>query len=103
MMARHMTREEILHLGTLSRITLSDEEIERFQGEFADILHYVDELKDVTDDGTAQEEKVVGLHHNVLREDGEPHEARAYTDALLKAAPDRDGQYVRVKKILQDG
>ncbi len=37
---------------------------------------------------------------NVMREDSNPHESGKYTETLLKAAPQREGQYVKVKKIL---
>ena len=37
---------------------------------------------------------------NVMREDGPAHETGAYSEALLKEAPAREGDAVRVKKIL---
>ncbi len=37
-----------------------------------------------------------------MRDDADPHEAGLYTEDLLKAAPGRDGNYVKVKKILED-
>jgi Asp-tRNA(Asn)/Glu-tRNA(Gln) amidotransferase C subunit len=43
----------------------------------------------------------VGAVHNVYREDVVRHEPDQYTEALLAEAPDRQGRYLKVKKILQ--
>lgn len=93
-----MTREEILHLATLSRIELTEDEIERFTKEFGAILAYVASIKNLA--GTAVSEKKVGVVHNIFREDENPHAGGIYTDDLLAAAPQRDRGYVKVKKIL---
>ena len=98
-MAR-MQKEDIEHLATLARIELSEEEIAKLGEEFTAILGYVEQLNDILAD--AEEEKEVGLHYNVLREDTDPHEPGIYTEKLLDAAPKRDGAYISVKKILKD-
>lgn len=93
-----MKREDILHLADLARIELTDTEIERFSKEFGAILGYVDSIKSMT-----QGEKVeptIGALHNVFREDVDPHEAGIYTEDILSLAPQREKQYVKVKKIL---
>lgn len=93
-----MTKEEILHLGTLSRIKLSDQEAEKLHTEIEAILEYVSVVNDIVaeDDLT----KVVGPVHNVFREDEVTNEPGEYTDALIKAFPDKQGQHLKVKKIL---
>jgi Asp-tRNA(Asn)/Glu-tRNA(Gln) amidotransferase C subunit len=40
------------------------------------------------------------LVRNVLREDANPHESATFTEAILKNAPSRQGDYFKVKKIL---
>ena len=37
---------------------------------------------------------------NVMREDKDPHEAGLYTEKILEQAPAREGDYIKVKKIL---
>ncbi len=95
-----MKKDDITRLAGLARIELTDTEAESFALEITSILGYVSEIADIT--GTAAPEKKVGALYNVMREDGEPHAAGIYTEDLLKAAPERDGQYVKVKKILAD-
>lgn len=94
-----MTVEEIQHLATLSRIAMTDDEAAAFAVECDAILHYVEQVKAVSAD-TAAAVPVVGVHANVLRPDVLTHEPGAYTGSLLDAAPQRDGEHIRVKKIL---
>jgi aspartyl-tRNA(Asn)/glutamyl-tRNA(Gln) amidotransferase subunit C len=91
-----MDKEKVLNLAKLARIEVSDEEAGALVREFDSILKYVGEIKEVA-------EKVPGTFssvRNIMREDTEPHESGIYTEELLNAAPQREGDYVRVKKIL---
>ena len=93
-----MKREDIQHLATLSRIALSDSEADALAGVITAVLDYVSEINDITAD--VADTKEVGPLNTVMREDGAPHEPGVYTDALLDAAPRREGAHIRVKKIL---
>jgi aspartyl-tRNA(Asn)/glutamyl-tRNA(Gln) amidotransferase subunit C len=95
-----MKKEDIEHLAKLSRIAVTDEEAEALAGSITDILGYVSEINDIT--GERAVDKEVGVLYNVMREDGEPHEEGVYTEDLLASAPQREGRYVVVKKILAD-
>lgn len=92
-----ISREDIEHLAKLSRVAVSEEEIERFQGDLEEILGYVSEIKNVS---TGELEPVLGEHCNVLRDDTNPHDGGLHQEDLLNALPDREGNYARVKKIL---
>lgn len=92
-----ITKEDVQKLATLSRLTLSDEEMTRFQGEMSSILAYVDKLKEVTG---SESGPVMSVNRNVLREDANPNEGGAYTRALVDGAPQHLGDLVKVKKIL---
>ena len=60
------------------------------------ILDYVSQVKNISAD-VARDIPVV---HNVMRDDVVTHESGEYTEALLSLAPAREGNYVKVKKIL---
>jgi aspartyl-tRNA(Asn)/glutamyl-tRNA(Gln) amidotransferase subunit C len=94
-----MKREDIEQLATLARITLSTAEAESLADDITGILGYVSEINEIS---AGEEVKKVGVVFNVFREDEPSHEDGAYTEAMLAAAPERDGQYVKVKKILGD-
>ena len=92
-----MKREEIEHLATLSRIELRDGEADALTESITSILGYVSEVNAIT---AAEKPKEVGALSNVMREDEESHEPGAYTEDILAEAPNRQGQYIRVKKVL---
>lgn len=95
-----MDKEQVLSLAKLSRIKLSDTEAETLSHEFDAILGYVSEVKEVSpsrgDKLTSEDFSV----RNIMREDGEGHTSGLYTEKLLNESPDREGDYVKVKKIL---
>lgn len=94
-----ITIEEIENLAALSRIALTDEEKERMQSEFDAILGYVASISKVSATFEKSTRSIVATV-NVMREDVSPHESGIYTSALIGAAPRREGNYIRVKKIL---
>lgn len=95
-----MEKKDIEHLAKLSRIAVTDEEASVLAHDITSILGYVSEIEEIT--GEQRVSKRVGALYNVMREDGEPHDPHIYTEDLLAAAPQRQGQYVKVKKILAD-
>lgn len=93
-----MTKEELLHLGELARIRLTDEEVAGLQTETAAILEYVGKINEVVKDGAL--EKKVGPVFNVFREDEVTIEPGTYTEALLAEMPETEKNMLKVKKIL---
>lgn len=94
-----MDAEKVLKLAELARVRISPEEAGKLSHEFDAILNYVSEVKDASaeDGGRAPADYAV---RNVLRKDSEGHDSGIYTEALLASAPAREGQFVKVKKIL---
>lgn len=94
-----MTKEEISHLGKLSRIALAPAEIDVLQTEIEAILAYVSTVTAIVSNESVSE-KSVGARYNVLRPDVVTVVPGAYTEMLLSAMPNREGQFMSVKKIL---
>lgn len=93
-----MDKKEIENLAQLARMDLSEAEKASLASDMKDILAFVDKIKEADVDVTL--ENRVGAVYNVFREDMDPHESGIYTEALLAAAPSREGDFVKVKKIL---
>lgn len=92
------TREEVQKLAALARISLGEEELDRFTTEFDAILAYVSQLETLS---AGKEEGVqVGQLHNVMRADGEPHPAGIHTEKLVRQFPEREGGALMVKQII---
>lgn len=92
-----INKEDIEKYANLSRIKISDEEKDQLYNDFESILAYVSEIQSVSC-GDAKSE--MASLRNVFREDVNPHESGMYTEALLAEVPQREGEYVKVKKIL---
>ena len=94
-----MKKEDIEQLALLARIEVGDAEALTLAHDITKILEYVSEVNEITGD---THEKTVGALYNVMREDTDAHEPGIYTEDILSAAPGRDGQYIKVKKILDN-
>jgi len=90
-------REQVHKVAHLARLELTPEEEEQFTTQLGSILDYFEQLSelDVTDvQPTARAIDV----SNVTR----PDELQPYSDreAILKSAPEQEGEFFKVPKIL---
>ena len=92
-----MKREEIVHLATLSRITLTGKELENLEGELSSIVSYVSVISDIVSDDVAP---AVGARHNIFRSDEVTNIADEYTADMIAEMPRSEGRYMKVQKIL---
>lgn len=93
-----ISKEDITKLAGLARIDLSESEKEKLAKDVSNILGYVDQIKTVA--ATVSNDKAAGDLRNVMREDVVVKESGMNTETLLAEAPAREGNYLKVKKIL---
>jgi aspartyl-tRNA(Asn)/glutamyl-tRNA(Gln) amidotransferase subunit C len=93
-----ITPKEIAHLATLARIKLTEEDTASLVKEFDSILGYIDQLKKVQ--VSTDTEGRVGAVKNVTRTDDARQISAADREGILNEAPDREGDFVAVKKII---
>lgn len=89
--------DDVKRLAALARITVPDAELEKFSKEFESVLAYVGQIEALK--AEKKTESVPPLR-NVFRADGAPHESGAYTEELAAQFPEREGNYLKVKKII---
>jgi aspartyl-tRNA(Asn)/glutamyl-tRNA(Gln) amidotransferase subunit C len=94
-----ITREEVLHVARLARLSLPEAEADRLRGQLSAILDYVKQLDRL------DTRNVVPTSHAV--ETGTPFrddvvEFFGDREALLANAPDRLNDCFRVPRILED-
>ncbi|MEK7462135.1 MAG: Asp-tRNA(Asn)/Glu-tRNA(Gln) amidotransferase subunit GatC [Patescibacteria group bacterium] len=94
-----MKREDVAHLATLARIELSEAELTRLEEELSSIVSYVSAITDIAGD-EADTAPQLGARFNVFRADEVTNQADEYTEDLLAELPQREGRYMKVKKIL---
>lgn len=94
-----LTKEEVLKLAKLSRIELSETEVEKFRKDLSTVLDYIDELKAVDVSGVGEVFEVTGLV-NVQREDKPTVPTDELRQAIFSQAPEMKDGYYKVKAIL---
>lgn len=92
-----MNSKDIKHLANLSRLHLTDEEVDAYTKQFDEIVAYVDKIKEVTADSDSD---VIESNQvkNVLRDDV----VNSYQnpEQIIDEAPSHQDNFVKVKKIL---
>ena len=92
-------RETVEHVARLTRLSLSDDELERMRAELNSILAHLDTLKALDTEGVEPTSHAVDVV-NVMRED--EVEPCFPQDSMLANAPDRSGEFFRVPRIIED-
>ena len=98
-MSTGISDETIRHVARLARIEVSGERVPALARELATILSYFDKLNELDTSGVEPLTRAVDLH-SVLADD-EPRPCLT-TEEALAAAPDRDGSFFKVPKVLGD-
>ena len=98
-MKKKIDQEQVRKVAKLSRLELTEAEVEEFTGQLSAILDYVAKMNEL--DTT----KVEPLAHclpisNVFRQDRAGESLG--TEKTLANAPQRDGDFFKVPKILDD-
>jgi aspartyl-tRNA(Asn)/glutamyl-tRNA(Gln) amidotransferase subunit C len=93
-----LTREDVLKLAKLARLSLTDEEVEEFRHELSDILGYVQQLQDLDVTGLEPTTQVSGLK-NVMRDDVIRDYGIDKAD-LLRNVPHVEDEQIKVKRMI---
>lgn len=93
-----LSKQDILKLASLSRLTLTDEEIDQFGNEISAILGYVEQLQQIDLDGLEPTTQVSGLK-DVTRPDEVVDYGPDQAELLKNAPATEDGQF-KVPRML---
>jgi len=95
-----ITRGDVEHVAELARLHLTDEELDRMQVQLSRILEAIEVLRDVDTSHVGPTATVLNLE-NVMRDD-EPSDGLS-REAALANAPLREGDHLRVPRVLKEG
>ena len=93
-----LTRDDVLKLARLARLTITEEEIEKYRTELSEILRYVEQLSNADVSGLEPTSQVTGLK-NVMRDD-EVVDYGVTPDDLLHGVPQTQDRYIKVKRMI---
>ena len=98
-MADKIDQDQVRKVAKLSRLDLSDAEVAEFTGQFSAILGYVEKMNDLDTENVEPLAHCLPVH-NVFREDQVKPSLGA--EKILANAPQQDGEFFKVPKILDD-
>ena len=93
-----ITKDEVLYVADLARLDMDEASIDKFAGQIATILDYVDKLNEVDTQGVRPTSHAISLT-NAFRED-EQFEHLDRDKALANAPQKEEGNFV-VPKIIE--
>ena len=94
-----ISADDVRKVAKLARLNLPDDKIATYTGQLESILGYVSQLEEVNTTGVPETTRAVEVI-NVTRQDGvNPTPVR---EEILNQAPQREGDFFRVPKILAD-
>jgi aspartyl-tRNA(Asn)/glutamyl-tRNA(Gln) amidotransferase subunit C len=92
-----LDREQVRKVATLARLQLTEEEEEKFTTQLSNILEYFQQLSELDVTDVPPTTRAIDVS-NVTRPDAlQPYAER---NAILDCAPDREGDFFRVPKII---
>ena len=98
-MAKKIDEAQVRKVAKLSRLDLTEAEVEEFTGQLSAILDYVEKMNELDTDGVEPIAHCLPIS-NVFRQDRVQESLG--TEKALANAPQRDGNFFKVPKILDD-
>jgi aspartyl-tRNA(Asn)/glutamyl-tRNA(Gln) amidotransferase subunit C len=93
-------REQVHKVATLARLALTEAEEEQLTAQLGDILAYFEQLSELETESVAPTTRPIDVSNVTRLDELKPYENR---EAILQAAPEQDGDYFKVPKILGEG
>ncbi|MFW6731398.1 MAG: Asp-tRNA(Asn)/Glu-tRNA(Gln) amidotransferase subunit GatC [Synechococcus sp.] len=94
-----ITADDVRKVAQLARLDLPEDTIATYTGQLERILEFVAQLQAIDTEGVAPTTRAVEVV-NVCRDDTVT--PMADREAMLDLAPEREGEFIRVPKILTD-
>ena len=92
-----LDREQVRKVANLARLELTPEEEAQFTTQLVSILEYVEQLSELDVTNVSPTTRAIDVS-NVTREDNlQPYPDR---EAILNGAPEQEGEFFKVPKIL---
>ncbi len=96
-----LTKDDVLHIAKLAKLTLSESEVQKFQVQLTEILSYFQKLQEIDTESVVATSHVTGLE-NIMRED--THVASrliSQSDSISGAKKQHNGLF-RVSAIFEN-
>ena len=96
-MSFNISLDQVRHVAKLARLALREDQLAKYAPQLGAILQYIEQLNKIDKSGVEPMAHALPLH-NILRED--VVEPSLPLEEVLKNAPDTDGPFFKVPKII---
>ena len=93
-----LSKDEVRYIALLARVGMSDDDIERMRDEMSNILDQFDVLQQIDTEGVDPTGHSADLE-TVMRDDKVA--SSSPVEDVLANAPQREGEFVRVRAVLE--
>ena len=94
-----LSREEVLHIAALAKVGVTDADVENFREQLSNILENFEALKKVDTSGVLPTSQSIDLENVIMPDEVQPS---LPSEAVLANAPQREGDFIKVKIVLED-
>jgi len=99
-MSRIIDKDTVKHIALLSRLSLSDKELELYSNQLASILSYIKRLDEVDIKGVPPTSHALSTLKNVFRKDILKPSLNA--EEALKNSPSREENFFKVPPVIEN-
>lgn len=96
-----LSTSEVLHIAKLSKLTLSEEEVKKYQDQLSKVVNYVSELSEVDTSKVEPTSQTTGLE-NIFRTDEVKNENCLNQDEALSGTENVENGLFKVKVIIPE-
>ena len=93
-----VSKEDVLHIAKLSKLNLTDEELEMYTNDLSSIVDFANQLSNIDVEGVKPTAHILNIQ-NVFRKD--VMQASYDREEILKNAPSKDAGCVSVPKVVE--
>ncbi|TVP59472.1 MAG: Asp-tRNA(Asn)/Glu-tRNA(Gln) amidotransferase subunit GatC [Nodularia sp. (in: Bacteria)] len=90
-------REQVHKVALLARLELTSEEEEQFTNQLVNILGYIEQLNEVDVSDVLPTTRAIDVNNVTRKDDLQPYAER---EAILNGAPEQEGEFFKVPKIM---
>lgn len=94
-----LSTEEVQHLAKLANLSINDDEIKKYQGQFNETLDYIENLKELNTDDVSNAPYVFDTV-NVNFADGTKNKRSLSVKEVLQNSKNVKGNFFNVKRIM---
>jgi aspartyl-tRNA(Asn)/glutamyl-tRNA(Gln) amidotransferase subunit C len=94
-----LSREEVLHIAALAKVGVTEADVEKMREQLSNILENFEALQKVDTENVAPTAQSVVLQNVVMADEVSPSLS---TEEVLSNAPQREGDFFKVKIVLED-